>query len=240
MCGQLRGSVAAMSTTLLNRIDERLEALGKSPEGASREAGLGRDFIRTLRRRPETSPRAENLAKLASVLACSVDYLLGVTDEPGEGPPLPLQPETMLPIRYEVAAGAWLATDEAVDEPLGVHRAQLVEGYERWPQWLERVRGDSYNRFIPDGALIHVVDAIAMGYEPAHEDVVVVVRTRAQGAFRERTVKQVVLAPEGIQLWPRSYNDKWSQPLDVGEDMNLENGDTVEIVAKVLRAYVSF
>ncbi len=231
-------TMRAMTRALVERIEERLEGLGKTAEGASREAGLSRDFIRTLQRRPDTSPKADNLGALATVLGCSVDYLLGRSELLGTPPAAPPVGEVMLPIRANVGAGPWLAVEEISDEPIGWAPAHVIPEYAAWPQWLERVQGDSYNRFIPNSALVHVVDTQAMGYEARHDDVVVVVRSRAQGAFIERTLKQVALTPQGIELWPRSYNEKWSAPLKLTEDLRADEDASVQIVGKVLRAYI--
>lgn len=96
------------------------------------------------------------------------------------------------------------------------------------------------DRMLPHGALIHVVDAIAMGYAPTHDDLVVVVRRRAQGAFVERSVKQVALTPDGVELWPRSHNPRWSTPLTMRDGMNDHEDAEVEIAGKVVQAYIDF
>lgn len=64
-------------TILLDRIDERLDALGLSASKASQQAGLNKWFIRDLRRRPESWPSARNLRSLASVLQTAPEYLMG-------------------------------------------------------------------------------------------------------------------------------------------------------------------
>ena len=63
------------------RVRERLEALGLSPAKASALAGLGRDTVRSILRRPNDSPRAATLAALAPVLGRSVDWLSGASDD---------------------------------------------------------------------------------------------------------------------------------------------------------------
>lgn len=147
-------------------------------------------------------------------------------------------PETQnLPIRYIVAAGAWEPVEDWRDEPIGYGEAHILKAYESFPQWLERVSGDSYDRKIPDGCLVHVVDAIALGYAPTHGDTVVVVRKRAQGAFVERSVKEVVLTPFGVELWPRSHNPKYDQPLHYSRDLKDGEDAEVEIAGKVVRFY---
>jgi transcriptional regulator with XRE-family HTH domain len=144
-----------------------------------------------------------------------------------------------LPIRYEVAAGGFLPRDDLPQQPYGYRTVAAVPPYERDPQWLERVVSDSMNRLIPEGAIIHVVDAKSIRYRATHGDVVVVERAYAQGSLVERTVKQVELTPEGPMLWPRSYNPRWNAAiplLDGHEDPDV----TVEIAARVLRAYTFF
>lgn len=147
--------------------------------------------------------------------------------------------ELRLPIRYEVAAGGFLRRDDLPQTPYGYRTVASVPPYEHDPQWLERVVSDSMNRLIPEGAVIHVVDAKAIRYRPAHGDVVVVERSYAQGSLVERTVKQVELTPEGPLLWPRSHNPRWSAPIPLVEGHEGEDV-TVEIVGRVLRAYTFF
>jgi hypothetical protein len=228
-----------MAKSLKQKVADRLDELGRNPFEAARDAELERGFINDLLQNKKRTVKGENLKKLAKALDWTVADLL---EEAISAPPRRQVPLTgsdvKLPIRYEVAAGAWHAVDEVADEELGFADAPRIPGYEQFPQWYERVRGDSFNRKIPDGALVHVVDAIAMGYAPKHEDVVVVMRRRAGGAFFERSVKQVELSAAGILLWPRSFNEKWSKPLDLTQGLSEGEDASVEIVGKVLRAYI--
>lgn len=66
------------------RILERMDELGLKPNGVSLEAGLSRDYIRSLKRRDMAQPKHENLAELARVLNCSLAYLRLETDDPEE------------------------------------------------------------------------------------------------------------------------------------------------------------
>ena len=144
-----------------------------------------------------------------------------------------------LPIAHEVAAGAWLAADETRDEPYGYAEAQRIAPFADYPQWLERVVGDSIDRRIPSDALIHVVDAKAIGYAPRDRDLVVVVRSRAGGQFFERSVKEVETGRDGVRLWPRSHNPRWQDPLDYRAGLGEGEEADVEIVGLVVRAYIS-
>jgi hypothetical protein len=232
-----------MAKTLKQKVAERLDELGRNPFEAARSVDLERGFINDLLQDKKRTVKGENLKKLAQALDWTIADL--VEEAMGGGPsaapkrPVPVTgSDVELPIRCEVAAGSWQAIDEASDEVLGYAPAPTIPGYERFPQWYERVLGESFNRKIPNGALIHVVDAIAMGYAPKQDDVVVVMRRRAGGAFFERSVKQVELTPNGILLWPRSFDPKWSKPLDLAHGLKEGEDATVEIVGKVLRAYI--
>lgn len=229
---------SAMADSLKMKVEKRLAELDRNPFEAARAGELERGFINDILQGKKRSVRGENLNKLARALDWSAADLLDPSPEnPSQ---LRLPKLKTLPIRFEVAAGSWMAADEFREEPLGYYEeAQLVEGYDQFPQWLERVVGDSYDRKIPDGALVHVVDAIALGYAPRHGDTVLVVRRRAQGAFVERSLKEVVQAPFGVELWPRSHNPKWDQPLNYADGLREGEDAEVQIVGKVLRAYLT-
>lgn len=233
------GKFPHMSETLYGRIRERLESLGLSDEAAARKAGLQRDYLRNLKRNRQISPRGQNLARLAAVLGCSVDELI---DGIAPTPVAMTERRIALPIRYEAAAGAWAAVDEFADEAPTPETAAAIDdpAFRGLPQWLERVRGDSYNLRIPDGALVHVVDAVALEYGPRSGDTVIVVRSRAEGAFRERTLKEVEVTRSGVKLWPRSHNPKWSAALDYTAGLRDAQFEEVRIEGLVIRAYIDF
>lgn len=228
----------------VDRVQRRLDDLQLNPFSAARQAGLEAGYVRDILRGKIKEPGAAKLTQLATVLKCSTDYLMGLVEEPGPSPGKVRSRDVTviadMPIRYEVAAGAWLAVDEIQDIPYGSAPTALIPEYSPFQQWLERVRGESMNKILPDGALVHVVSAIDIRYEPKTDDLVVVVRRRAGGAFIERTVKQVVATPQGIQLWPRSYNPRWQEPLVILQDT--KPGDEVEVTieGKVVRAYLQF
>lgn len=78
----LEETVDAPPSTLASRIAERLAATGKTARGASLEAGLGPDAVRTILDGRSKSPRAENLGALAKVLGCDLARLI---DGDGDG-----------------------------------------------------------------------------------------------------------------------------------------------------------
>lgn len=60
---------------LIDRINERLAALGLRPRTASLRAQLGADAIRSIQRGKSQYPRTDTLAKLAPVLGTTLEYL---------------------------------------------------------------------------------------------------------------------------------------------------------------------
>ncbi len=66
-----------------NDIAERIKALAKSKKVTMKvllsDIGLGYNTMTLYR---TSMPKADNLAKIADYLDCSVDYLLGRTDNP--------------------------------------------------------------------------------------------------------------------------------------------------------------
>jgi transcriptional regulator with XRE-family HTH domain len=74
------------NTTLAERIQARLEALGKSASSVALEGGLSRSAVLDILRGKAASPRLDTLQKLTGPLECSLDYLAGASDEPGASP----------------------------------------------------------------------------------------------------------------------------------------------------------
>lgn len=64
-----------MTETIYDRINERLKALGLTFEGASRKAGMARDYLRTLFRQ-KSSPTTRSLSKLAAALETTPEWLM--------------------------------------------------------------------------------------------------------------------------------------------------------------------
>ena len=221
------------------RLREALQASGKSARGVSVAARLGPTAIKDILSGRSRDPGVGTLSKIADQLGIRIESLMGA-DLPTIGQPAAAAASIELPILYEVAAGAWLAQDDLRQGPIGHYQAITVPEFDGYPQWLEQVVGDSMNRLVPPGALLHVVDAVALGYEARHDDLVVVLRTRAQGAFLERSVKQVALTPKGPEFWPRSFNPRWSAPLEPTDGASDSDDVEVRVVGLVVRAYLKF
>lgn len=223
---------------------ERLRALIKeqrtTPRALSRKVGGNDSLLRDILSGKVRNARSDTITKIAQELKVPPgDFMRGeVIDGAFPSRNMQLVPQ-FLAVRYRVKAGLWQEV-EFEEPPEDFAFAVLPHPrYAQWPQWLERVEGESANKKVPDGHFIHVVDALEMGYTPRTDDWVVVERLRDQGAVRERSLKQVeILASGNIRLWPRSTNQRWSLPLDLREGGRTgEEGIEARIVGLVIGSY---
>lgn len=164
--------------TLIWRIERRLSALGISRNAASEAAGLGRDYIRNIASGKSKNPKSDELAKLARVLGCRLEWLrLGEGQEvdPSDEPPSPSLPATPEAIpalddgifelsktefvsipRYDAALSAGHgAIVDPYAEPLGwavFERQWLATVTRAMPQYLAvlQVDGDSMESTLND------------------------------------------------------------------------------------------
>lgn len=174
---------------------------------------------------------SRTIAKLADAAGIDPPRLDSLTVSQGER-----VPAKTLAVRYEVGAGIWRSVDD-VHQPREEPDVLVQEhpAYRGFDQWLERVLTDSMDKEYPIGTLLHVVDRISLGYAPQTGDHVIIER-RQDGGLRERTVKEVVRTPKGIQLWARSTNPHWDGPLTIHNGQDPEHFE-VEIVGLVLGSY---
>lgn len=244
--------------TLAGRIERRLKIVDLSPSAASEKAmGQGkRDVIRKIfdkaREGQETNPRGETLRGLARALRTTPAWLLDETgpedasDADGmlEGPGAPHSGPKPI-YGGKVQAGAFLAVDEYFNQdPESVPSYVVaVAEYNRVRQYVWRSVGDSMNQAgITDG--MWIVGADAADYIDTYgdivtEDLVVVERTRFQGAERELTVKEVHFFRDRYELRPVSSNAE-HQTIVVQHNHEVDGDDVeVKIIGVVLTAYAN-
>jgi phage repressor protein C with HTH and peptisase S24 domain len=88
-------AMARLPTTLVDRIDARLESLQRNDREISIQASGKPDLIRDIRR--GRAPRADRLAQLADALQTTPDYLLGRSEVPAaNGQPVDEAPFTAI------------------------------------------------------------------------------------------------------------------------------------------------
>ncbi len=228
-------------TLLLEQAGHTLASASAAASGHAR-SDLLRDYFRGRKR----TLRGDSLERLAIALNAPMDEVAAAMRlEPPAARTISIAParrrativklET-LPLRGHVQAGAWREPDDAAEPRRGGAPISADPRFAAFPQWQEEVVGDVIDELYPPGAYLHAVDAAALGYAPAQEDIVIVERGRA-GGLRERTARQVTLGPDGaVTLIARSRNPKWRTPLRPGADPG--DGDAVDVIALVVGGYL--
>lgn len=243
--------------TLAGRIEQRLDALNKSAAAASEEATGKKDAIRKIydkaRKGVAFHPRMDTLQGLSRALHTTVAWLTegdGPQEvAPGEvvltGPTIERTLGPQPAFAGRVQAGRFLATDDYFNQDIeDVPEFVLpVPKYGKVRQYTWRARGDSMNEAgIVDG--MWIVGADAADYIDTYGDIesgdlVVVERSRHQGAERELTVKQVHFFRDRYELRPASSNPE-HQPIVVKHDHEVDaDGVEVRIIGVVLTAYAN-
>lgn len=145
-----------------------------------------------------------------------------------------------------VQAGTFLPVDEHFQQDdFAVPEFVLRQpDYARVRQYSYQVRGDSLNAAgIEDGMWIVAADYsdfIDTYGEVESGELVVVERTRFQGAEREMTVKEIRFYRDRYELLPRSHNPV-HKPIVVPHNHNASGDDIeVRIVGVLLTAYINF
>lgn len=184
---------------------------------ASRQLGLPLDAISKVVR-GDRDLSASEMAQIAE---------MADADVPKRALETGLQPRYIRAVG-EVAAGLWRDVDNEEFEQFDF--VALVDA--RWPVGSVFgfvVKGESINKKASDGDR---VVALMLDYAPRQfqtGDWVIVERVRHD--LRERTVKQVMWGGDnGWELWPRSDDPRYQEPLLLGEHDN----EAIHVVAFVL------
>jgi transcriptional regulator with XRE-family HTH domain len=222
-----------------DRLRELLKERGTTARAVSREIGTNETLIRDILSGKSANPQAMTMARIAEALGVSLsEFFTG-----GDGSEaLPAHELAELPMIGPVQAGAWLALDDTSQDEPPMVAAAADRRYPHARQWLREVRGDSMNaRNIYPGDLVHLVDVIGSGVNLNTGMIVEVTRTRDGGSLREVTLKEVEVTDNGVLLWPRSTNPRWTEPVRPEDALADDNaGDiTVKVtgllIAKITR-----
>lgn len=203
----------------------KVKESGKSKREVSLEAGLNHSAVSEwLRKKKPKHPSFAALAKVASVLKCSLDsfaerdHTLSATRRED------LEPSDIrhAPVVGYVQAGAWHEPEMFdISETTYVPLVQSPE-YRGITQYAWRVVGPSINRIADDGAYVIGVRFDDVGRAPRDGEYVICERHR-HGVY-EYTVKRVRLVDRGVQLVPDSTDSRFQEPvwLSDGEKAGVE------------------
>ncbi len=239
---------------ILERIERRLTATGLSASAASKAAGKS-DAIRNLQRAAKEGRRqgisTATLNALAPVLRTSATWLLaGAGPEESDASSGALsgtRDEGSRPGSYQfvratyggiVEAGTFREVGE-FDDPS--RDPEFVPRDERFPlaaYFTFDVAGDSMNAADPPirpGSRVVAVKLEHFRNRLALQtgDIVVIERTRDDGALRERSIKELQLDEAETRFCPRSTNLR-HQPIVVPKDFAPDEATQVEILGVVI------
>ncbi|MGX9981158.1 LexA family protein [Methylobacterium fujisawaense] len=231
-----------MPRDIRERIQERLDEIGKSKRAASLDGGLGADAIRDLMRRPDDSPTLETVAKLADGLQTTPAWLAfeaGPKTPGGQRSPSLVNANrsfTLAKVDGPVAAGMFLARP-AFDDDLGeVISAPRDPEYPFARQIAYRVEGDSMDKAQPrpirHGDFIICAAWEDLDLEERDGLIVVVQQTLASEQLRERSVKVLKLHKDRREFVPMSSNPE-HQSIVVPRNDAPDDGREVKIIALV-------
>lgn len=209
------GMNATPPSSLQKRLRQRMDALEINALQAAKKAGLGGSFVRDILRGKTRSPSAENLAKLATALETTPDFLRGITETEANSTEIEV---VGLPVVSSVRAGRWLEVttldDDFEQEIIPVARDM------RFPaarQYALKIIGDSMDLEFPDGCYVTCIDYWQAGIPIRDGLRVHVERTKGGGQLVEITIKAIDTI-DGVQmLVPRSSNPKW-KPIPIEGD----------------------
>lgn len=225
-------------TPLIAAIDARLAEIGAaearkpgdaaplSDHAAEKRFSLGIDGIRNIRR--GRRPRENRLPALARFLEMPIEEVskLCGNASPTAEPDVPKadyrRGNPRIIVRGVVQAGVFVPAFEDQDGFTEVTIPSLP-GQETWEKYALRVRGDSMNKFYPEGSIVIVAPFFDVGRPPKPQDHVICLRRDVTDEY-EATIKELQLGPDGqLILWPRSTNPDHQSPIHLPTPPHITN-----------------
>lgn len=221
------------------RLKRAIEDDGRPAKEISLAAGLGQNYVQQMLKK-EQPPKIETLEKLLTALGPKAEAFVRDAIKSTLGAPVAVSGRPAY--GGVIQAGAFLAVDDFNQDPEPVPNfVTYYSGLRNVRQYAWKVRGNSMDRSgILDG--MWVVGADAGDYAEHHGDIengelVVVERTRDQGAERELTVKEIRYYRDRYELHPNS-SDATHRPIIVPHDLSANaNGEEVRVLAVVLASF---
>jgi SOS-response transcriptional repressor LexA len=227
-----------MRKSLKDIVSDRLSGLDRNPFEAARVGGLERSFVNDILIGRKQSVRGANFIKLAKALDLTPQELLAQTqgedlrDINPTGRPFPVH------VRGNTAAGHWFEHDDMIDEP--PEPIPSIPGrYPGLEQFSYRISGASMNKKrIHHGDYVICVNYFDARAYPESGDIVVVERRR--GHLIERSCKELQVVGDGYELWPRSTDPRFTDPIRIKhrQDTEADDGTQIEIVGLVIAVHV--
>lgn len=191
-----------MIDSLKNRLKELADEKGMSFREISIQA-TGRDSLikNWFRRGATTNPRIDSLQKIADILDCDLDYLVGKQENKKiVSSRLPRG----LSVAGTIQAGNWVDVSQAgLATPATIPLAENPK-YKGMKQYALKVKGESMNLFAPDGSYVICVSYADLGIDIKQGMRIHIERSLADGQLVEATLKRVLIKDRKFILEPES------------------------------------
>lgn len=233
--------------SMTNWLEPFLRSAGLSQEQLAEAISMSRATINRLAN-DHSRLKLDRAEELAPHLGVPAEQLMLNRPPQGSGDargPVGTPPSGRLPYAGTVAAGDWLSVDDFNQDLADSTVPDSVPRHPRFSQLQQmawRVRGSSMDQAgILDGMWLvgaSYADYVDKVGELDNGFVVVVERSRFQGAERELTVKEVQFASRGMRLIPRSSEARHKEffvPLDEEADPDKETIRILGVVLSVVR-----
>lgn len=212
----------------ISSIDILIQERGLSRYSLADKIGVTEGTIRKGIQSNFVNTSADTVYKIADALGISMERLLK------KAPAGASEQMVLLPILYQTGGGAFVELDRYTQAEPPSEPAMLIPNVAPDDQWYERLIGNSVNKIIPDGSLMHVVSIRAARY--SHGDVVIAERTRDDRSLFERSAKVVKFTSQGLELWPASTDPQWQAPITLND--NPEDETVIVTIAGVVKRAV--
>lgn len=230
------------SKLLVERIQERISALGTNMKATSLKAELGETAISEIVSRKNKNPSGLVLKAIAKALDCNIAYLLGDSDiaerEPEQRGAVPIA------ILGVAEAGAFRHMAQQQHDYSG-HEVKIATPSKRYPlarHFALAVRGDSMNDSRPpinDGMYVLCVDMASADIEVESNQLYAVRRSLDNGQTFETTIKRAMVFRDRIEYRPESTNARHDKIVTT-RNRNQAGELQVDAIGLVYGAFIDF
>lgn len=216
-------------TFIAKELKRRMDEAGFKQKSLAIAADLNDTYVRDILKGKSKNPEASKLLRIAQVLGCTSDDLLG------KGASVTPVHTTQIEVRGEVQAGVWR---EAIEWPAVDWYAITVPidtAYQGFHRYGLKVCGQSMNKVFPEGSVVVVINFGDLGRLPKTGDFVVAVQRCSKTDQYEATVKAVQIRDDGtVILWPQSWDPAFQTPVVLPPHDGADSAGTPDIMIQAL------
>jgi hypothetical protein len=233
--------------TLCDRIQERIRVLDTNKAKVNAAAKLGESAVNDILGGRNTNPNLFLMHRIAVVLECDLEYLLGTSDIVKAT--APIEGATPVPIAGEVEDGAWRKKIDLSSQAMAQKESQKEIIYavtnRHYPtarRFAVTVKGDGMDATKPHpilpGAKVICVDFEEAELEVENGKLYVLQLRRPNNTF-EYIIRRAKTSRKAVEFLPESSNPV-HQPMTLPRDFNSDPTQDVRVIGLVYNVSYSF